>query len=126
MPRTILLVDDDAEVRLAVDRQLGDLGWEVIVAGTGEEAIRLLSEGVRVDVMLTELRLPDMDGRELAWAVSRKRPFVRVVFMGPERPEGGVDPPQPFLRKPFTAAAVPAALADAKPLRRSASRHPTG
>jgi DNA-binding NtrC family response regulator len=118
--RQLLLVDDDAEVRLAVDRQLGDLGWDSVVVDTAEDAMRFLSEDVRVDVLLTELQLPDMDGRELAWAVSQKRPFVRVAFMGRRPPDDTLDPHNaPFLQKPFTATALSKALADARPLRRS-------
>ena len=126
MARTILLVDDDAEVRLAIDRQLGDLGWEVVAVNTAQDAMRLLSEDVRVDVLLTALRLPDMDGRDLAWAVCQKRPFVRVAFMGPPRREDDLDTLRvPFLHKPFTAGALSATLAEAKPMRRSATTHPS-
>jgi two-component system cell cycle sensor histidine kinase/response regulator CckA len=118
VPRQILLVDDDAEVRLAVDRQLSDLGWETVVVNSGEDAMRLVAEQVRVDVLLTELELPDMDGRDLAWAVCQKQPFVRVAFMSRDAPAGPEPGNAPFLRKPFTAAALSNALADARPLRR--------
>jgi two-component system cell cycle sensor histidine kinase/response regulator CckA len=121
--RHVLLVDDDPEVTLAVDRQLSELGYGAVVVSTGEDALRVLAEDLRVDVLLTELRLPDIDGRELAWAVCRKRPFVRVAFMGQgqsREPLDGYD--APFLMKPFSAMALAAALAEARPMRRSA--HP--
>ena len=121
MTRHILLVDDDPELRLSLDRQLEEAGCEVVVAASGEEAMRLLSEQLRIDLLLTELRLPDIDGRELAWAVSQKRPFVRVAFMGHHVPGDPLDPVDaPFLTKPFTAVALADALARATPLRRSA------
>jgi|RhiMethySRZTD1v2_1073278.scaffolds.fasta_scaffold07903_10 CheY-like chemotaxis protein len=120
MARQILLVDDDAEVRLAVDRQLSDLGWEAVVVNSAEEAMRLVAEQVRVDVLLTELQLPDMDGRDLAWAVCQKRPFVRVAFMARDSPEEPLDAQAaPVLMKPFTATALSNALAGARPLRRA-------
>lgn len=119
--RHILLVDDDAELRLSVDRQLAEAGCDVVVAGTGEEAMRLLAEQIRIDVLLTALRLPDIDGRELAWAVSQKRPFVRVAYIGLHRPEEPLDPVDaPFLAKPFTRSALADAVARAAPLRRTA------
>ena len=119
MARQILLVDDDAEVRLALDRHLADLGWETVVVDSGEDAMRFVAEQVRVDVLLTELRLPDMDGRDLAWAVCQKHPFVRVAFMGRQAPDDPLDfQHAPFLMKPFTATALLDALAEATPFRR--------
>ena len=118
--RHILLVDDDAELRLSVDRQLEEAGCDVVIASTGEEAMRLLAGQVRIDVLLTALRLPDIDGRELAWAVSQKRPFVRVAYIGLQRPEEPLDPvAAPFLTKPFTVAALADAVTRAAPLRRT-------
>ncbi len=121
MTRHVLLVDDDLELRLAVDRRLEETGCDVIVAGNGEEAIRLLSGPLRIDLLLTELRLPDIDGRELAWAVSQKRPFVRIAYMCRESPPGTLDPIEaPILIKPFSDAALADALMRAAPLRRTA------
>lgn len=121
MIRHVLLVDDDVELRLAVDRQLEEAGCEVVVVSSGEEAIGLLAEPIRVDVLLTELRLPDIDGRELAWAVSQKRPFVRVAYMCRELLSGPLNPVEaPLLIKPFSEAALADALTRAMPLRRAA------
>lgn len=120
MARHVLLVDDDPELTLAVDRQLAELGYDAVVVSSAEDAMRVLDQELRVDVLLTEVQLPDIDGRELAWAVCQKRPFVRVAFMGhgrPEEPFGGRD--VTFLRKPFSAAALATALTEALPLRRS-------
>jgi len=115
-----MLVDDDVELRLAMDRQLEEAGCAVVVATSGEEAIRLLAEPIRVDVLLTELRLTDIDGRELAWAASRKRPFIRIAYMGRKSPAEPVEPADaPFLIKPFTSSALADALARAAPLRRA-------
>ena len=118
MTRQVLLVDDDPELRLAVDQQLAALDYDVIVVTSGEDALRVLAEEeLRIDVLLTELRLPDIDGRELAWAVGQKRPFVRVAFMGRDLPEQPLDPP--FLKKPFTTTALSQALSRAVPVRRA-------
>ena len=92
-----------------------------MVVGSGEEALRLLEEDLRVDVLITELRLPDIYGRELAWAVCQKRPFIRVAFMGRHAPAGPLEPREaPLLIKPFTAMALANALSEAAPLRRTA------
>ena len=121
MTRHVLLVDDDAELRLAVDRQLGVLGCDVVVVASGEDAMRVAEEQLRIDVLLTELRLPDIDGRELAWALGQKRPFVRVAFMSRDAPDEPLNPREaPFLKKPFTTDALSDALARALPVRRAA------
>ena len=116
MTRQVLLVDDDAEVRLAVDRQLSALGFDVVVVSSGADAMRVAEEDLRIDVLLTELRLPDIDGRELAWSLGQKRPFVRVAFMGRDAPDELLG--APFLRKPFTTNALSRGLSDAAPIRR--------
>ena len=121
MTRQVLLVDDDDELRLAVDRQLGALGCDVVVVANGEDAMRVAEEQIRIDVLLTELRLPDIDGRDLAWAFGQKRPFVRVAFMGRDTPDEALDPRDaPFLKKPFSTNALARALAQATAMRRKA------
>ena len=83
--------------------------------------MRVAAEQLRIDVLLTELRLPDIDGRELAWSLGQKRPFVRVAFMGRDAPDEPLEPRDaPFLKKPFTTNALSHALAQAIPVRRAA------
>jgi len=110
-PRRVLLVEDDGHVRMALDRQLRVLGWEVIAVGTGREAIRIVESGTRVAVLLTDLDLPDIDGGAVARAVTTADPATRVVFMsGGSRPNSLVPPDATFLRKPFSHGALAAAL----------------
>jgi CheY-like chemotaxis protein len=118
--RHVLVVDDDPELTLAVDRQLVELGCDVVVVPSAEDALRVLDEGHRIDVLLTALRLPDIDGRELALMASQKRPFVRVAFMGSRPAAEPLEPHEaPVLIKPFTATALASALSQATPLRRT-------
>jgi CheY-like chemotaxis protein len=103
----VLVVDEDPIWRLAIDRQLELLGWDVITLNTGEEAIRVVERGYVVDVLLAELRLPDLDGRQVAWAICRLRPHVRVAFMTVEPPDAPLEPVNaPLLMKPFTTRAL--------------------
>lgn len=76
---TILLVDDNAEVRKSVREVLADSGYRVLEAGDGNGALRLLDGGV--DLLLTDLKLPDMDGADLAAAAAAARPGLKVAFM---------------------------------------------
>jgi len=109
--RRVLLVEDDPHVRSALDRQLRVLGCDVIAVGTGREAVRVVEGGTRVEILLTDLDLPDIDGGAVARAVTVAAPATRVVFMSggaaliPRVPAGAI-----LLRKPFSHAALAAAL----------------
>jgi CheY-like chemotaxis protein len=112
--RRALLVDQDAEMRLAIDRQLETLGWDAVVVNSGDEAVRVVRMGFPVDVLLIELRLPDVDGRDTAWEICQLRPFTRVAFMGTMAPAEPLEPRDaPFLLKPFSTQALRNALAGA-------------
>ena len=103
----VLVVDEDPIWRLAIDRQLDVLGWNVLTLNTGEEAIRVVERGFTIDILLAELRLPDIDGRQVAWAICRLRPGVRLAFMTFEPPCEPLEPPHaPLLLKPFTTTAL--------------------
>lgn len=107
----VLVVDEDPVTRLEVDRQLDALGWDGLPVNTGSEAIRVVELGLRVEVLLTDVRLPDLDGRWVAWAVTRLQPSTRLVFMGRAAPEAPLEPTNaPFLLKPFSRAALANAL----------------
>lgn len=62
MSRSILVVDDDADVRSSLQEVLEDEGFEVTVAGDGQEALRKLDGGLAPDVILLDLMMPVMDG----------------------------------------------------------------
>jgi two-component system cell cycle sensor histidine kinase/response regulator CckA len=76
---TILLVDDQADVRASMKSVLQDSGYRVLEAGDAKAALRLLDAGV--DLLLTDLKLPDMDGNELAKAATVARPGLKVALM---------------------------------------------
>jgi DNA-binding response OmpR family regulator len=76
----ILVVDDQIEmVRLLAD-QLGDVGYAVELAGSGREALAALGERP-VDLVITDLRMHDVDGFDILEAVREKEPFVPVIIM---------------------------------------------
>lgn len=108
----VLLVEDDQAVRSVVERLLRSLGCEVVPVSTGRDAIRLVELGTRVDVVLTDLDLPDVDGLAVARAVTAASPDTRVVLMSgtirfvPPDLRGAA-----FLQKPFSQAELTRALA---------------
>jgi CheY-like chemotaxis protein len=112
--RRVLVVDEDPMMRLQVDRQLDELGWDGLTVNGGEEAIRVAEMGMIIHVLLTELRLPDLDGRSVAWTICRLQPRVRVAFMGSAPLASRLEPHgAPFLLKPFSTTALANALAGA-------------
>jgi len=79
---TILLVEDEAPVREVVRRTLAASGYAVLVARDGPEALRIgETELERIDLVLTDMILPGMTGRDLATALRAKRPGIRVMIM---------------------------------------------
>lgn len=80
--RTVLVVEDDAAVRSYIVEVLGDLGYTVIDVGDGEAALQVIERRDQpVDLMLTDVVMPRMNGRVLAEAVARQRPGIKVLFM---------------------------------------------
>src|SRR5205085_6579029 len=105
--RTILLVEDETEVRNIVRRQLESLGHTVLVAEAATEALLLVKAG-DPDVLLTDVMLASgMNGVDLAQAAVAAKPGLAVVFMSgftakPETQERIRLTEAPFLSKPFS------------------------
>ena len=105
---TMLVVDDEEMVRRLAARILLGEGYHVLEASGGEEAIRLLQRASqRIDVVVTDVAMPGIGGRQLGDTIFRCWPRVRVLFMSgfPAHrivDEGALDPASPFLQKPFT------------------------
>lgn len=78
--KRVLVVDDEEIVRQSCERALTDAGYAVRTAGSGREALRAC-RAEPFDVMLTDLRMPDMDGIEVIRAVAKEFPEVRVVII---------------------------------------------
>jgi CheY-like chemotaxis protein len=113
----ILLVDDDAAVRCALGDLLRSQGHEVTDAGSGAEALACLDSGATPDVVVTDLRMPGMDGRQLMRAARERRPGLPVVIVtgsDPAPPGRRGDQPEPdaLLVKPLQLDALAAALRD--------------
>jgi CheY-like chemotaxis protein len=77
---TILLVEDDELVRRYAQAQLAALGYRVLHAEDGQQALRLLQGGEPVDLLFTDVVMPGMSGRELARQALAQRPRLRVLY----------------------------------------------
>lgn len=79
--QTILLVEDDDSVRLINHEVLDELGYRVYVARTGEEALKVYNDLQKVDLLLTDVGLPGMNGRQLAEILQQRKPRLPVLFL---------------------------------------------
>jgi CheY-like chemotaxis protein len=101
---TILLVDDDAAVRAVTAGMLSDLGCGVVEAATGREALERLAGGGDVDLLISDLAMPEMNGAELARRARAARPDLPILFISgyaDPRSLGMEIPAEQLVRKPF-------------------------
>ena len=79
---TILVVDDEPEIRKLVSAMLTNAGYQVLLADTGEQAIKLFRKQAKtIDLLLTDVVAPGMAGPTLADQLTELKPDLRVLFM---------------------------------------------
>jgi two-component system cell cycle sensor histidine kinase/response regulator CckA len=109
---TVLLVEDEPEVRSLVQRILKTQGYTVVTAANPDEAIAVAREFKgTIQVMVTDVVMPGMSGLQLAARLMPTRPNMRVLFVSGYTHDaighhGGLDPGTAFLQKPFTPNAL--------------------
>jgi two-component system, cell cycle sensor histidine kinase and response regulator CckA len=109
---TIMVVEDDPGVRDLVRIMLESCGYNVVAADGGEEAERICTSGPdSIDLVLTDVVMPGMDGRTLAERIAGACPATRFLFMSGYSDEavyhhGVIRPDAAFIEKPFTAATL--------------------
>jgi PAS domain S-box-containing protein len=112
----VLVVEDEPVLREVTRRTLADNGYRVIAAGSGQEAIDAVAAGGdRIDVLLTDVIMPGMQGREVAGRVREFQPGIGVLFMsgytqGLLSSQGVIEPGINLIEKPFTEASLLARL----------------
>jgi two-component system, cell cycle sensor histidine kinase and response regulator CckA len=107
----ILVVDDEESVRKLVAFTLQSDGYLVLIAGSGTEAVELCRRhDGHIDLLISDLLMPGMNGVELAQVLTKERPQTRVLLISGS-PEMEVPPTFQFLKKPFTIAALREAVA---------------
>jgi signal transduction histidine kinase len=109
---TILVTEDERGVRKLVHRVLEKYGYTVLVAARGHEAIKICKEYAGpIDMLVTDVVMPEMSGKQLSELVTQLRPEIRVLFMSGYTAEailhqGKVDRSTAFVQKPFAASAL--------------------
>jgi CheY-like chemotaxis protein len=108
---TVLVVDDEPLVRATMIDLLEDLGYEVLDTYDGATALSLLGRNPGIGVLVTDIRMPDMDGVRLAHETRALRPDLAILITSGD---STVPHPHdfPFLPKPWRREQLRAALAD--------------
>jgi two-component system, cell cycle sensor histidine kinase and response regulator CckA len=108
---TVLVVDDEPFVRQFVAKALEHDGFAVLVATGAEDALDVArTHRGRIDLVLTDVCMPRMRGTELVPLLMARRPGLRSVYMSGNTREVPIGQVQPLLEKPFTLAALGAAV----------------
>jgi PAS domain S-box-containing protein len=108
----VLLVDDEEAVTFSTGEMLIELGYEVTVARSAEEAQRLIENGLQLDLLITDHLMPGMTGTDLARSVQVARPGVKVLVVSGYAEVDGIPPDLPRLTKPFRSADLAAGIAE--------------
>jgi two-component system cell cycle response regulator CpdR len=98
MSRLVLVVDDEPLVLDVTASMLEDLGCEVTTAANGKDALRMLSMNDRIEILITDINMPGMDGLELAERARRMREGLKVIVLSGRERDGSSFP---LIRKPF-------------------------
>lgn len=113
---TILVVDDEPQLRQVAKRILTELGYTVLVADAGNSALALShAYGANIDLLLCDIALPGHDGREVSEALALTRPGMPTLFMSGYAADAAgsrlyLAPDAPFLEKPFTRQSLAVAV----------------
>jgi CheY-like chemotaxis protein len=114
-PTTVLVVDDEAPIREIARRTLEICGYQVTEAGSGMEAIELLSHGTPLDLLIADLDMPELTGDEMVRRIRAVRPDLKVLYV-----TGHIDllmdarplwEGEAFLDKPFSPTGLREAVA---------------
>jgi CheY-like chemotaxis protein len=115
---TVLLVEDDGAVREVAARALREAGYRVLAASGAGEAMELAARAPGpVDVLVTDVVMPGVNGKALADDLRRRRPDIKVLFVSGYTDDiigrhGVLDPGVQFLPKPFTGSALAAKVTE--------------
>jgi two-component system cell cycle sensor histidine kinase/response regulator CckA len=113
---TILVVEDDEQVRFAIRRMLDSWGYQCLEARNGDVALDFLRQSHDlIDLLLTDLVMPGIDGRALAGQVRKLRPNIKVLMMSGYTEHaavktGSLGPGEAFVEKPFTGISLSRAI----------------
>jgi PAS domain S-box-containing protein len=108
----VLLVDDEELVRMTTADMLVDLGYEVVEAGSAEQALSLVRGGLMPHLVVTDHLMPGMNGAQLARELKLEHPTLPVLIVSGYAEEDGIDAGVARLTKPFRNSELAESLSD--------------
>ncbi|GGK70361.1 hybrid sensor histidine kinase/response regulator [Mangrovihabitans endophyticus] len=121
---TVLIADDDEDLRFILDRICRKAGYRTLTAGDGREALAVAETADEIACLVTDVQMPLMDGRELADRLRTLRPGTPVVFVSGYAPallnEGSLAPDARVVKKPFTPSDILDVLSEVAPVAAAA------
>jgi PAS domain S-box-containing protein len=114
---TVLVVEDETSVRELVVDVLNDLGYRALEAVDGPSSLQILRSTARIDLLVTDVGLPGMNGRQIADAAREQRPDLKILFMtgyaeNAAMANGFLAPGMEMMTKPFALDALAARIRD--------------
>jgi len=116
--KSIIIADDDLDILEPMHDAFSRAGFDVLIANDGVEALRMLdTAGASVDVLLTDVDMPRMNGKDLARVIRSHHPGIKIVLMSGKTNDlivnlGIPDGHLLCIRKPFTPASAVKAVLD--------------
>jgi CheY-like chemotaxis protein len=113
----VLVVEDETAVRGLVVDVLEELGYRAVEVADGLSGLRLLQSDMRIDLLVTDVGLPGLNGRQLADAARQQRPDLKVMFMtgyaeNATIANGFLEPGMQMITKPFAIEALATRIRD--------------
>jgi CheY-like chemotaxis protein len=114
---TVLVIEDEVSVRELVIEVLGDLGYRALEAADGPGGLEMVRASGRIDLLVTDVGLPGMNGRQVAEAARELRPGLKVLFItgyaeNAALANGFLGPGMGMMTKPFAVEALAARIRD--------------
>ncbi len=109
---TVLVVEDDESLRELTTEILQEIGYVVLVATNGRQALKICQEsGQRIDLLISDMVMPEMDGLQLAEKVAGSHPSMKILLMSGYTEHAvmrqrALPPGIHFVHKPFTPTAL--------------------
>lgn len=108
---TALLVDDEPLVRMSTAEMLSELGYRVVEAGSAEDALQRVKDGLRPNLLVTDHLMPGMSGTDLGLALRQEYPDLQILVVSGYANNEGITPDLSRLTKPFRSDELAASLA---------------
>ena len=108
---TALLVDDEPLVRMSTADMLSELGYRVVEAGSAEDAMQYVRQGLRPNLLVTDHLMPGMSGTDLGLALRKQYPELQILVVSGYANNEGITPDLSRLTKPFRSDELAASLA---------------